>query len=436
MTLDPYMAGHGDLRYSVHHYDLALDYNLSTNHLQAVAELQAEILEATTQLEVDLAGRLNVERVIVDGLPAKHRHPARKLIITLAPRTPGDRINIRITYSGKPGPVRGPHGATGWEELRDGVLVGSQPDGAPSWFPCNDRAADKATYRIRTTTDRDYTVVSNGTLVERETHGRTTLWTYEMTRPMAPYLATLQIGDYTVDRRRSVVPVEIVHPADLQVGAGSALARQGDMVAAFADLFGPYPFREYRAVITDDPLEIPLEAQGLSSFGRNHARPHWDNERLVAHELAHQWFGNLVTARLWEDIWLHEGFACYSEWLWSQECGHASTQEQAEHHWDQLSDQPEDLVIGRPGIKDMFDDRVYKRGALTLHALRHAMGDKTFFAMLQAWTRRYADRCVSTAEFAAHAQGFTDAPVDEILEQWLYQTQLPELPLLHARSGR
>ena len=94
------------------------------------------------------------------------------------------------------------------------------------------------------------------------------------------------------------------------------------MMALFEELFGPYPFAaEYTVVVTDDDLEIPLEAQGLSVFGANHMDGRRGSERLVAHELAHQWFGNSLTVGRWRDIWLHEGFACYAEWLWSERSG-------------------------------------------------------------------------------------------------------------------
>src|SRR5690606_9805885 len=105
--------------------------------------------------------------------------------------------------------------------------------------------------------------------------------------------------------------------------------------------FGPYPYPSYTAVITEDELEIPLESASLSTFGRNFVSGDWENVRLVAHELAHQWFGNAVTAEQWSDIWLHEGFACYAEWLWSEASGEQTAQEWARHHHRVLAHGPD-----------------------------------------------------------------------------------------------
>jgi aminopeptidase N len=209
---------------------------------------------------------------------------------------------------------------------------------------------------------------------------------------------------------------------------GVAFALQPDMLATFSRLFGDYPFPGYTVVVTDDDLEIPLESQTLSTFGANHLVTDWDAERLIAHELSHQWFGNSLTLGSWKDIWLHEGFACYAEWLWSEESGKDSAHERARHHWARLSDLDQDLVLADPGPDLMFDDRVYKRGALTLHALRLTVGDEPFFALLRAWAGERAFSTVSTDEFIAFVADRVDKDVTGLFEAWLSRPELPELP--------
>ena len=171
--------------------------------------------------------------------------------------------------------------------------------------------------------------------------------------------------------------------------------------------------------MTDDELDVPIEAQGLSTFGSNHVDGRRGSERLVAHELAHQWFGNSVGIAAWEHIWLNEGFACYSEWLWSEASGGRTADACAASARDLLRRLPQDLVIGRPPRADWFDDRVYKRGALTLHALRGAMGDDSFFALLREWCTRNRHGVATTEDFLSLA-GHRD-----LLSRWLFEKPLP-----------
>ncbi len=345
----------------------------------------------------------------------------------------GEDFEVRVRYAGTPTQVRSRRlGEAGWEELTDGVIVAAQPHGAPSWFPCNDRPDDKATYRLVLSTSRDYHVAVAGELVDRSTRGSTTTWTYAQDAPMATYLATVQIGRYEViDQAGAPVPVRVVAPADRpEKGFEAAFGMQPQMLGFFAETFGDYPFASYTAVITDDDLEIPLESQGLSTFGRNFMRDDWECIRLVAHELSHQWWGNSVTLGHWRDIWLHEGFACYSEWLWSERIGLMTVGERAEVHHERVrTDDGDELLLGDPGPDLMFDDRVYKRGALTLHALRCRVGDARFFEVLRTWCEEQQHRTVTTAMFVEHAERVTGEDLGELFEAWLYAVELPPLPV-------
>ena len=172
------------------------------------------------------------------------------------------------------------------------------------------------------------------------------------------------------------------------------------MLETFSALFGPYPFDDVHGGRHRRP---PRDPAGVADPVRPSAPTTsvriWDNQRLIAHELAHQWFGNTVTAASLRDIWLHEGFACYAEWLWSETIGRTTAQEEAERHHALLARLPQDLVLTDPGPHHTFDDRVYKRGALTLHTLRRAVGDDLFFAVLRAWVDIHRYGVVTTADF-------------------------------------
>ena len=426
---DPYLPGHGDVRFHVEHYDLDLQYKVSDNHLDARARVRVTALERLSEVVLDLYG-LQVTSLRVTGATvARWTHRASRLRIRLhTPVEAGAELVVLVGYRGRPRPMPGPDGPTGWEELTDGVLVAAQPHGAPTWFPCNDRMADKATYSVTVRTDPGYRVVSNGELMAQRRVGRRVEWVHEQSEPMSTYLATLQVGRYVLEPQTSSgTPSALAAPPSRMPSARLAFADQPRMLETFSALFGPYPFDAYTVVVTDDPLEIPLESQTLSAFGSNHLSRSWDNQRLIAHELAHQWFGNTVTAASLRDIWLHEGFACYAEWLWSESIGRTTAQEEAERHHALLKRLPQDLVLTDPGPHRTFDDRVYKRGALTLHTLRRAVGDDLFFALLRSWVDVHRYGVVTTADFEELVRDETAADPERLLGPWLHERALPPL---------
>ena len=420
---DDYVPGHGDASWAASHYALDLGYRPDGNRLTGEAVITGRTLEDVRWLDVDLA-YLRVRKLLLDGAPVKYTHRSHRIRVRASLRA-GTEFTLTIKYDGSPRPLKAPdQDSAGWEELEDGVIVASQPHGAPTWYPCNDRPSNKATYAVSIDVPADYYVAFSGEETASSRSGSTRHFEFEQTVPMASYLASVQIGRYERRRQKAGVPLSVVAPPALKDLGG--FVQQPEMMALFSQLFGPYPFSSYTAVITDDELEIPLESQALSTFGSNFCDDEWQSNRLIAHEMAHQWFGNAVTSSSWRDIWLHEGFACYAEWLWSEEAGLESCDERARHHYDGLADKPQDLVIGDPGAELMFDDRVYKRGALTLHALRVRLGDEKFFELLRLWVRTHAGGNVTTADFRTLCDSVVD--VDDIFDDWVYSESLPDFP--------
>lgn len=430
---DPYVTGHGSAAYVVEHYELDLTYKVGPNRLDGNAVLTVVPTVDLAHLRLDLIG-LKVSSVKVGRGAVRWRQKDGGLNVHLGRLvSAGSSLRIEIVYSGNPSPQNGTWGDTGWEELDDGVLVADQPDGAPTWFPCNDFVGAKSTYGLTFTTDADYTVVASSPATRVTRRASTRTWFFERTEPTCTYLMSVQVGRY------DVVPLgarsQVARPADIAGDVDRELERHEELFGVFERAFGPYPFTEYTLVVTPDRLEIPLETHAGSVFGSNHFDRHHvhADRRLIAHELAHQWFGNSVSVAGWRDVWLNEGFACYAEWIWSQAASpddpDATTDALARSWHRKLSHLPQDIVVGDPGPDDMFDDRVYKRGALTLHAVRLTIGDALFARLLTTWTDRYRHSSATTDDLRSLvAELVGDDSLEPLFERWLFLPELPDLP--------
>jgi aminopeptidase N len=430
VTVDPYAPQSGDPTFRVLEYRLILRYRVPTNRLDGEVTIIAVAEETLESFRLDLVG-LKADRVRVDGEKRSHfRQSNRRVIVT--PTTPvaaGQEFRVSVRYSGAPGPRTSRWGQVGWEHLEDGILVASQPVGAPTWYPCNDRPADKARYRIELTLEEGYTVAAPGRLESCVPSSGRVTWTFVNDVPTASYLVALYIGRFRSEALHlGAVAGAVYFPPEIRTRVLADLAGLPGMLALFQRCFGPYPLERYDVVVTPDDLEIPLESQGMAVFGSNHLDGAGSSERLVAHELAHQWFGNSVGIASWQDIWLNEGFCCYAEWLWSEESGVLSAHQQAKHHHALLADLPQDLVTSDPGPHDMFDDRLYKRGALTLHALRRVVGDDVFFTILRRWCELKYHGTGTTPEFIAVAEQESGVDLEPLFSHWLDQTKLPKIP--------
>jgi aminopeptidase N len=430
---DPYFPLQGNGGYDVGHYDLALSFTPSSGHLAGVATIRATATQDLPRFDLDLRRSMKVSAVRVDGRPAAFTQPAslrQELVITPArPLADGSRFTVVVTYAGRPGPVTDPDGSIeGWVPTKDGAFVVDEPQGSPAWFPCNDTPDDKATYDIRADVPAGLTTIANGDLVgTASAHGRTTFhWRED--RPMSTYLAFASTGRFHVSR--GVTPAGIpwldaVDPSQV-AKARAPLAKLPAMLDFFASVYGPYPWSSAGALVDSAPeVGYALETATRPSFDRA------PDELTLAHELAHQWYGDSVTLARWRDIWLNEGFAEWSSWFWSEHTGGRSAQQ----FFDRLyATSAKDTGFwnpppGDPGsAADLFAGSIYDRGAMTLQALRVEIGnDRAFLGLLRDWqaTHRYGNaRVEDFVRFAEHRfPQVTDLP--HFFRVWLYQPGKP-----------
>ncbi|MDP1818734.1 MAG: M1 family metallopeptidase [Acidimicrobiales bacterium] len=430
---DPYYPGLGNGGYDVQHYDLGLEWIADRGELVGRTTITATATQPLSRFNLDLAG-LEVQGVRVDGEPAAAAREERELVVTPASAVAeGGSFEVVVDYAGRPTPI--PEGTrlfdVGWQtDGREAYVVG-EPSGAATFFPVNDHPTDKATYTFRIEAPQDQVVAANGLLVGEPTApdeggGRT--WTYAMADPMASYLVQIAIGDYElvdVVRAGDVVVRHAFHRS-IAAEAAATTARTVRMIEVLSDVFGPYPFDAYGIVAVDEPLGFALETQTLTLIGSDVARAGPENDTILLHELAHQWVGNAVSPATWKDIWLNEGFATYSEWLWFERTGGLSAAEIARRRIGQ--DRASlDVPAGDPGADELFSETVYQRGGLTLQALREAVGDSPFFEILRTWISEQSGGVASTTDLVELAERVSGMQLDELFQRWLFAPDLPDL---------
>ncbi|MEU1303187.1 M1 family metallopeptidase [Streptomyces shenzhenensis] len=423
---DPYFPLAGNGGYHVRHYDLTLRYDPGARHLDGTAVLTARATHALSRFDLDLQG-LRVTGVTVDREAAGVRRSGQELVVT--PRRPLDKdqeFQVRVDYDGTPRPVTESDGSQdGWMPTDDGAFVAGEPQGSMTWFPANNHPRDKSSYDITITVPEGRTAVANGVLLgQRTAHGRTT-FRWRQSEPMAAYLATASVGTFQVERYTTGDGIEVYNAVDpREAKAAAPVLRKLPSVLEWASgLFGPYPYRAAGSIVDHAPdVGYALESQSRPVYA---VAP--DLSTFV-HETAHQWFGDSVALTSWKDIWLNEGFASYAEWLYDEQHGGDTAQET----FDELYASPEDdglwdIPPGDPGSGDtLFEAPVYDRGAMTLHALRTAVGDPAFFRILRAWPTRHRDGHGTTEEFVRLAEQESGKDLQSLFHTWLYTEGKPE----------
>ncbi|WP_203712701.1 M1 family metallopeptidase [Asanoa siamensis] len=427
---DPYFPTYGNGGYDVKDYALVLRYDPGSDRLEGTATITATATQNLSRFNLDFRGP-EVSAVTVDGAAAaEQKREADELVVTPAAGLRKDStFTTVVTYGGVPQPITSPElGTGGWLATPTGAIALGQPESASSWYPVNDHPRDKATFALEMTVPNGTSALSNGAPGEKTEKDGWTTWRWRESAPMASYLSTVVIGDFRVttgSHQGKPIVTAVDNTLAKDSNADKAMARTGEVADFLATQFGPYPFDAYGGVVVvDNRIRYALETQSRPVYSDSFFSSS-TSEWVVAHELAHQWFGDSVSIGAWRDIWLNEGFATYAEWLWAEHDEGVPVRTSFDRAYETI--RWEDPTFD-PGTSGLFGNSVYIRGGLTVHALREEVGDDSFFRILKEWTAQKRNANATTEEFIALAERISGKPLREFLMAWLTSKTPPPKP--------
>ena len=427
---DSYYHDLGNGGYDVEHYSIVLTVDPQKNEINGTTTLEAQALQRLRSFNLELQG-LTIEGIRVNEQTATYSRRDKEVTIVPANPLPAGRpFMVEIDYHGSPEPglSRSGIGRMGWLHAQDGTInVLSEPDGASSWYPVNDHPRDKASYRFEISVPEPWMVAATGVLRKTVELGSGNSYIWEMDAPMASYLVSINIGRYILEEGEGPGGVRMRNyfPPDYSADLKKNFEAMPEMIEYFDGLFGPYPFDVYGVVITAQQPFCPgaLEGQTLSIHCPDSVMA---DEYVIAHEIAHQWFGDSVSLENWQDLWLKEGLASYAGWLWEHR------NEDLDTFTAFVGERKQSFTlttpIAQPAADSLYGAEAYIGGAIFFHALRLQVGDPAFFEALLMYAERYRYGNASVDEFIEVVEAASGQEMDTFFNDWLTVTTLPPLP--------
>jgi aminopeptidase N len=436
----------GDRPVRLDHVRLEWEIDLVKRRLSGTATLSvAARREGLTSVSFD-AVELDVEGVAVSGRAASFTNDGQSLRVMLDdPPAENAPFEIAVRYACRPRRglyFIGPDAAH--PERAPQCWTQGQDDDARYFWPCLDQPIEKFTTEVICTAPAGAFVLSNGDLRERVdlSGGRTTRWHYALALPQPAYLLTLVVGPFAEIRDRAPktgVDVYAFVAPGREADASRSFGRTGAMIDHFSEKIGlPYPHARYSQITVPEFIFGGMENTSattltdLTLLDERAALDH-DVDALVSHELAHQWWGDLLTCREWSEAWLNEGFASYFEYVWREQ---AKGRDEAD--CELLADTDSYLAEAgryqRPVVCrqydepiHLFDAHLYDKGSRILHMLRHELGDGPFWRAIGHYARKHANGSVETRDLARAIEEATGRGVERMLDRWIARPGHPEL---------
>jgi aminopeptidase N len=414
-------------------YDIDLRFPPNQQSLSGSVTIHARIVEnQISTVSFDLSNAMTVDSVTLEGRTLDYSRPVYGLVISLpSPRSQGEELALTVTYHGTPAPTGFGSFEMSFRDGREWIWSLSEPYGARDWWPCKDNTTDKAdSVHMRVTCASGLKVGSNGVLVSNIDNGdgtQTVLWVERY--PIAVYLVSVTIGNFVefTDWFRysptDSMPVVNYVFLDFYSTARAVLGLTPVMLRIFSDTYGLYPFINEKYGHTQIGAGGAMEHQTMTSTTGF-------SESTIAHELAHQWFGDMITCANWPNIWLNEGFATYSEAIYFERQGGKAAYVQFLQNIMSRAMQAKGTVYVQDTstVASIFDyNRSYAKGAWILHMLRHVVGDSVFFRGIRAYAAnpRFRYGHATTEDFRGVMETAAGTSLGYFFDEWVYGEGFP-----------
>jgi aminopeptidase N len=416
-----------DIQYKLDilHYTLKLDLYPEQQMIKGDAVLTGVLKDKNIKsIDLNFYDNMKIISLTVNGKNTDYKSSGSRLRINFVSSIP-ETLNININYEGKP-EREGLGSFTFGKKYGHQVIYNlSEPNYASTWFPCNDMPSDKAYVDMYLINDTSYVSASNGILVDKTTDGSRRTYHWKTLYPISTYLVCLYSsvysifsGSYVSQDKKDTMPIEYFAFPEDEVNAKIDFGGHSGMIDFFAQTFGEYPFIKEKYGVAEFLWQIgAMEHQTLTGIGSNFVSGRRFYTDVYVHELAHQWFGDAVGPASWKDIWLNEGFATYSEALYSE---HEAGEEALRTSMMSKFDENFSGTVYDPG-SDLFSSVVYDKGAWVLHMLRGELGDKVFFSSLRNYFEKYKYKTASTDDFKKVCEETSGKNLDQFFKQWVYE---------------
>ncbi len=415
------------------HYDIHMTVFPETKSISGHATVRIKELEKIHDSFCLYLENFQIDTVKMNGAAVKPFYDGKRLFINSDANR--DTNLVQVYYHGKP--VNDGHGGF-WFSQEYVFTIGQglytdPPSTLRYWVPSHDVPADKATADFFITVPGNMQVIANGVLQGMTDKEDKITYHWRERKPMAPYLFAIACGEFSSWKENYVsitgdtIPLEYyVYPED-ETMAREDWKNLSKMMLFFESFISPYPFDRYSMV--ELPMRGAMEHQTMTSYAAALITGDHRYDYIVAHELAHHWFGNMVTCGDWRDIWLNEGFATYCEALYFESIEGAGKRQQYMDNYADMVFQEESRLGPFPIYNPdyLWGATVYQKGAWILHMLRWTMGEKNFKTVLSTWIRRFAFGHAVTSDFQDLCEEVWGRDLDWFFQQWVYKAGHPEL---------